>query len=214
MNKKILCYGLFIVLLFSSSCQKKQVASIPVTPSNLDTTLSVNLDEAQKDQFDKEFPFITDHVIDPYQELREKGLSGKGRFYKDLNQDGVPELFLSYNTGSSSAYYAMYRITKGGYDFIGYVHFLFFQLLQTKHNGYFDIQVFSRSYTEGDGIYVGGLYKYSYDGIGYSRISRIDYIYNENKTDHVFKPDQIDETLMLSNLWSPKDDDKYRRMIK
>jgi hypothetical protein len=204
MKKILLCCGLLVLLLLSSSCQKKQVTSISIT----------DLDEAQKQQLDKEYPFITDHVIDPYQELREKGLSGKGRFYKDLNQDGVPELFLSYNSGSSSVYYAMYRIAEKGYDFIGYVHFLFFQLLPTKHNGYFDIQTFVRSYAEEDKVYVGGLYKYTFDGIGYIRNSRIDYTYNENKDNSVFKPDQIDETLMLSSLWSPKDDDKYRRMIK
>lgn len=218
MNKSIYRSVVFVLLLsiliFSYSCQQKKMISIPVTPSSLDSTLSSDLDETKKEQIAKEFPFITDHVLDPYQELREKGLSGKGRFYKDLNQDGVPELFLSFNSGSSSVNYAMYRITKKGYDFLGYIGFLYFQLLSTKHNGYFDIQTFNRSFTEEDRVYVGGLYKYSYDGIGYTRINRIDYIYNENKADSVFIPDQIDETLMLSSLWSPKDDDKYRWMIK
>jgi hypothetical protein len=214
MKKYFVSLLLLMLLLFSVSCHQKKIVHVPVTPTSPAPTLSTGLNETQKEQIDKGFPFITDHVIDPYQELREKGLSVKGRFYKDLNQDGVPELFLSYDSGSAGSEYVMYRITKKGYDFLGYISFLYFQLLSTKHNGYFDIQTFVRSYTEEDGVYVGGLYKDTYDGNKYRNISRIDYVYNENKVDSVFIPDQIDVTLMLSSLWSPKDDDKYRRMIK
>jgi len=217
--KLVECIILLSCILFSASCQKKQLVTTPLTVQSPKQVISNSdwVEEEKGEVIDAEDLINpekkSNHVDDPYKELVERGVFLR-RYYKDLNGDNIPELFLPCNLGSSSVTYLMYRITKNGYDFIGKANFLFFQLLPAKHYGYFDFQGFVQSFTKEGSYHVGGLYLYVFDGITYKENKTIDYIYNENNHDQVFNPIQLDEDLKPPNTWSPKDDDKYRRMIK
>lgn len=155
-------------------------------------------------------------VKDPYK-MNPAGLLRK---YKDINQDGIPELFLSNTYSSSSGgHFEVYQITKEGYLDLDLQILRKHQFLSTSHNGFLDFIEYSPYYAE-----CGKILQFEFDGNFYWVVKKISVAYWElvhNKTINPdpdlkqdFHPFIRDENDNIKLIWSPKDDDKYRRMIK
>jgi hypothetical protein len=265
MKGKILCCGLFILLLIFSSCQKKQadlsqitfniriemdyenyekeeaiISKIGIIISDYRSYFLVG--RATQEQFDvlrkdgiaiykkwewknsvrdnseqsnisKKLLFVKDPYLDRWNERNGSGLWFLSRFYQDLNQDGIPELFLPYFGGSSGYKYYIYQITKDGYYDLGTIHFSESKILPTSHNGFNDLIIY-RHITSDD----GRLLIEEFNGFYYESEKEMYVVYEQAVNEKIFVPDkQVPwEKHLETNklLWSPKDDDKYRRMIK
>lgn len=135
------------------------------------------------------------------------------RFYEDINQDNIPEIFFPTGGGSGGIHYRVYQITQDGYFYLGGISYMSKQILNTKHNGFNDIVTFWDTGEE-----MGYLSLLQFDGKKYIDTKEMEIIPSEAIKDKVFIPDKRIEWETHPQgdklLWSPKDDDKYRRMIK
>jgi hypothetical protein len=173
----------------------------------------VIIDQKKSEQFSNGFDIKFSN--NPYQDLWGKIPFDLTRFYQDLNQDNIPEIFFPTSGGSGGQNYMVYQITKESYKFLGEISYMSKQLLNSKHNGFYDIVTFWRSGDE-----IGYLTFRQFDGKQYVAAKYMEVIPSEALKDKVFDPEDYKTIAWESHpegdklLWSPKDDDKYRRMIK
>ncbi|MFH2084304.1 MAG: hypothetical protein ABII20_03125, partial [Candidatus Omnitrophota bacterium] len=90
-------------------------------------------------------------IIDPYKYVWVQGegeYQGMMRFYLDINDDNIPDLFLMANAlrGSGGGTCHVFLINESGYRYIGILslHEKGFELLPTSHNGLRDIKSYWR----------------------------------------------------------------------
>lgn len=170
----------------------------------------VIIDQKETDQFSNSFNIKFSN--NPYQDLWGKIPFNLTRFYQDLNQDNVPEIFFPTSDGSGGQNYMVYQITKESYKFLGEISYMSKQLLNSKQNGFYDIVIFWSS-----GYEMGDLTFMQFDGKQYVNIKYMEVIPSEAIKDDIFKPEDWIEWEEHPEgdklLWSPKDDDKYRKLI-
>jgi hypothetical protein len=153
-----------------------------------------------------------------YWNLQGKPMSYRwllARFYQDVNLDGIPEVIFPRYYGSQGSIYSIFQITKEGYLELGTVHYELKQILPTKHNGQSDLMLY---WILSKNPETGNLSIVEFDGTQYRTVKEM-YIYLQDAIkEKIFTPEE--EKKIESHpygdklLWSPKDDDKYRRMIK
>jgi len=264
MKQKCLCCSLLFLLLFSSSCQKKEdqitfdvrfelgygdswKEKALIQESGVVITLDwedFKLGKATQEQFDflkqKQVPIYRKwewipvkkendepsdkkeekvFVKDPYQDhwnLKNKKLDYRWslvRFYKDLNQDGVPEVLFPRFGGSGGTTFSIFQIIKTGYLYLGSISYSMCQTLPTKHNGFNDLMLYWH-FSADD----GSLSIEEFNGSVYETVKEMYVIYELALNEKIIVPDDHGtwESHPESDklLWSTKDDDKYRRMIK
>jgi hypothetical protein len=187
----------------------------------------VIIDSQEKHEFPTNKSLITK---DPYKDIWETETSPGiyryrpflARFYKDLDKDGIPELFISWSGGSGGNNYVIYKITKGDYYYLGNIFIYNLQILTTYHYGMQDLIAFWRLGAYEDGSLDGALTLYQFDGTKYKEIKYKNTSLNYAMKNNIFKPDDIniekhpntDNSNPDKLQWSPKDDDKYRNLIK
>jgi hypothetical protein len=162
-------------------------------------------------EIDKQSRSIPDAYKDLLdQESKSKFTFTKSRIYRDLNQDGIPEIFFDLFGGTGGENYLIYQITKDGYKEMGSYFYLEMQVLQTKHNGFCDIMTYLHINAS-----VAHFRIYEFDGYKYVATKEMFGFYGESIDEKIFLPDfQNVKEEDFDPKWSPKDDDKYRRMIK
>lgn len=161
--------------------------------------------------------FTKDPYLD-YWNLQGKPMSYRwilARFYQDINLDGIPEVVFPRYYGSQGSIYSIFQITKEGYLELGTVHYELKQILPTKHNGQSDLMLY---WILSKNPETGNLSIAEFDGTKY-RIVKEMYTYLQDAIkEKIFIPEE--EKKIESHpsddklLWSPKDDDKYRKMIE
>jgi len=164
-------------------------------------------------------------VKDPYKEINLCEICHRiSRRYCDINQDGIPELFLSWSGGTGGSNYVVYQITKGDYRFLGNLDFFPSpQILHTKHNGFNDLLIFWRLGGNEKGEAEGVLSLLEFDGNKYKMIKEMN-IYKEEaikkkiftpNTDKIFSHNYIsDDDIETNKPWTREADDEYRKLIK
>lgn len=162
-------------------------------------------------------------VEDPYKEKWMDYIPQLLRTYYDLNEDCIPELFLCNDfISSSGGHYDVFQITKKGYqDLKIEIPKRGFQVLKTKHNKFSDIQDYNKWSPE-----YGCLMFKQYNNFQYQTTKIMTVIYQEAIKEKIYTPDQElpfeqhpvvfkeESKKHYKLLWTPKDDDKYRKMIK
>lgn len=205
---------LLVCLFFSVSCQQNATQK-PTTPAH---SSSDWVDaEPQYDIEDYKF-FRSEHIKDPYEELgeEEKFQHASSRFYRDFNQDGIPELCLQYKMGEEANSFVIYKINETDYSYISNIKFYSLEILTTNHYGFCDLLVFHKTGTLRGGNKEGHLDLFEYDGNQYiEKRTRKYVIMEELMSQKLFIPDlKINEELKANTgLGFIKDDDKYRKMI-
>lgn len=215
-KSKILCFFVLICLLFTVSCQ---------TNTDIQTVEKKEMIREWKDvstqqyspSFHKKNTII---VSDPYKEVWNSKENYKiylSRFYKDINDDTIPELFIKWFEGTGASY-VVYRILKTNYLYLGSISFSSFQLLDNSHFGFKDIDAFLPTEIKENGNQKGSLEIYEFNGLYYSSKKKMDIDLKSSIKEKIFTPDKtytlIKHPIGNTLLWSPKDDDKYRKMIK
>jgi hypothetical protein len=137
------------------------------------------------------------------------------RFYQDINLDGIPEVIFPRYYGSQGSIYSIFQITKEGYLELGAVKYELKQILPTKHNGQSDLMLY---WILSKNPETGNLTIVEFDGTKYRTVREM-YIYLQDaKKEKIFTPMEENQAEFHPYgdklLWSPKDDDQYRRMIK
>ncbi|MCE5223094.1 hypothetical protein LLG10_02745 [bacterium] len=162
-------------------------------------------------------------VSDPYLEIWNAEVKESigvyrlylSRFYKDLNGDGIPELFLSWFGGTGGRQFLIYQITKDGYRYLQNMFMYSLEVLDENHNGYQDIQVFARlGAGPGGGTTNGSLSRYEFNGEYYISKKSMEITEEHASRANLFHPEQNnrEEHPSIDTLhWSPKDDDPYRK---
>jgi hypothetical protein len=239
MKKYIVSLLILMLLLFSYSCQKK-VVHIPVVPKVLITENQVekpiknqtteDIDKKNKSKTWVKSDFVMaepDFLInkstimsDPYKEfgvsINANSQPMLDRFYQDLDDDGFPEMLLEWNTGTGGGNYSIFKIRKDGYLYLGSIFVWSYSTLQTKHYGFHDLMMFSRLWDLDDDTW-GTLQIYEFNGIKYEAVKMMDISFKDAIKEGIFTPDKRSNEATpeeKETKWSPKDDDKYRRMIK
>jgi hypothetical protein len=221
MNKKLFSILLLVLFLFSSSCQKKQVIKTPlqVTPPK---QVALNSDWVDEESISVPVDFPTNqsnYIKDPYQELWDVEMyrNASSHFYRDFNNDGVLELCLRYENGSDGGTFALYQIHEttfspdGNYSYICNLRFYSLEMLPTKHNGYFDLLLFTKTGTLRGGDSEGRLGLFVFNGEQYLQQKVRKYIIQEEAiSQKLFNPDlKINQDLIVnSGKGSTKDDEK------
>jgi hypothetical protein len=169
----------------------------------------------QSEQSDKkqEIVFVKDPYLN-YWKLIEKTYSySLSRYYKDLNQDGIPEILIPYSGGSGGTNYLIYQITKESYISLGSISYIRCQTLSTKHYGFNDLMLYWHLSADDGFFEIQEFNGYSYEAIKEMRVISED-LMNEK----IFNPDKVgtweDHPDGDKLQWSPKDDEKYRKLIK
>jgi hypothetical protein len=245
MKKYIVSLLMLTLLLFPASCQQRKVVHIPVTPpttapekqNEKPVEISENKNEQteQTDQnkfewytpeykpLNRDFPLCTTRLVsDPYQVIWNYDHNNYkdflGRYYEDLDDDLIPELFLTWSGGTCAASWFIYKITNDGYLLLGNLDFWDEDVLDEKHFGYKNIMTFTRTGSLEDGDEDGFLTLIEFDGKEYVPQKRMDITLNQSKKRDLF---HLNNLIIAQQhpegdklLWSPNDDDKYRRMIK
>jgi hypothetical protein len=242
MNRKIFCTCLLLFIFFSSSCQQRNVVHIPVAPTvpipekQIEKPVEIPKNKTEQSELNRkewhapyyeplnqDFPlYKTRLVIDPYQVIWNYDHNNYkdflGRYYEDLDDDLIPELFLTWSGGTCAASWLIYKITNEGYILLGNLDFWAEEVLDEKHFGYKDIMTFTRTGSLEDGDEDGFLTLFEYAGMSYVPQKSIDITLNESKKRDLFHLNNLIVAQQHPEgdklLWSPKDDDKYRRMIK
>lgn len=169
-------------------------------------------DNDSKSKFDHQSRFVPDAYKDLVdQEVKSGGINfKKSRIYRDLNQDGIPEIFFDLFGGTGGENYLIYQITKDGYREMGSYFYLEMQVLQTKHKGFCDIMTYTHLNAE-----LAHFKIYEFTGSEYIATNEMFALYWDAIDEKIFQPDfQNEKKEKFDPKWSPKDDDKYRRMIK
>jgi hypothetical protein len=170
-------------------------------------------DDSEQSNIGKKLLFVKNPYLDRWNERNGSELWFLSRFYQDINTDGIPELFLPYFGGSSGYKYSIYQITKEGYYDLGIIHFSASKILSTSHNGFSDVIIY-RHISADD----GRLLIEEFKGFYYEPVKEMLVVYKQAVEEKIFVPDKSieweDHPDSDKLQWSPKDDDKYRRMIK
>lgn len=201
------------LLLLPSACQKKDAQINEVKNQNT---------EEKKVETTANSRFVTD----PYQVAWDTADNQAiARFYLDINQDEIPELFLSNQINSCISVYKIYQIKKEGYLFVSDINTLDLRVLQTSHFGFCDLLCSGHYKPSNDQLEMDIDYFYlEYNGEKYSLKKqfytldevkqsdlKIDTTSVEYKIDyHQRNDDKIWDTLK----WSPEDDQTYRDYLQ
>ena len=126
-----------------------------------------------------DFPLYNTRLVsDPYQVIWNYDHNNYkdflGRYYEDIDDDLVPELFLTWYGGTCAARWLIYKITNDGYLLLGNLDFWANEVLDEKHFGYKNIMTFTRTGSLEDGEEDGFLTLFEYDGKSYIQRKRMD----------------------------------------
>ena len=169
-------------------------------------------------------PNATYFLNDPYKYIWENNPKMfLGRFYLDINNDKIPELFLSVGGGTGGTGFEVFTINKHGYTYVGYIFFDTLKVLPDKHNGFNDLLVFIRGGNIGEGIGdIGKLEIYMYDNKEYNIVKEINHEVSRIEADK-YMINYIHHSLVEMHpydfrneeknklIWKPEDDNKYRK---
>jgi hypothetical protein len=219
MKKKFLSIVLIFMFLFSASCQKKQVVKIPpITPTKPQSSGYDWVETERKVEVSKYPINQSNHVVDPYKENwdTEKNRYASGRFYRDLNRDGIPELFLQYEKAEEANSFAVYQINETDYSYLCNLRFYSLEILTTMHNGYSDLLLFHKTGILRGGDKEGNLGLYTFVGNQYIEEKIRKYVIQEEAmSQKLFTPDfEINKELAtITGKGNRDDDEKYRTKL-
>ena len=217
MKNKILCMLILFCIPFCVSCQVNSDSQL-IEKKETSREWSETKKQPPMPDFIKKSSIV---ISDPYKDVWNAKNNYKdflSRFYKDLNHDGIPELFIKWNESYTGEYYVIYRILKSNYLYLGSILFSSFQLLNSDHFGNQDIMVFSKSGVIDNGKQKGWLEIYESNGLTYISLKELKIDLVSAIQEKLLTPDKtytlIKHPIGNTLFWSPKDDDKYRKMIK
>jgi hypothetical protein len=224
MKKRILCYGLLVFLLFSTSCQKKVAQNPIIKISSKASVEQVQKSEWHNSSYDStepDFRIVKSKIVNnPYKEIWDYSDEYKkylGRFYKDIDGDYIPELFIHWDDIHNDSSYLIYKISSDQYHYLGSITFWSWEILQTKHSGYKDILIFSSKGKAENNEELGYITLLEFNGKSYVPQKSMDITLQQSVDQNLYHPLTLLEVDLHPNgnklLWSPKDDDNYRKML-
>lgn len=171
--------------------------------------------KSEKDPFEQNQSKTKEIIDDPYTPVWKRegeavyGLYG--RSYLDLNSDGIPELLIPIHAGTGGAHYRTYQILQKGYLYLGITSYNQIQILDSKTNGFNDI--ISKFNCGAEFSY---LHLMKFNGYYYEALKIMPVVDEYLWKSGIFKsvPDNYEGHPSHEKLlWSPQDDDKYRKML-
>ena len=215
--KKHICLLILLTLLFSTSCYKKQGAKPPVEKVQKSEWTNAHHDPTEPD-----FRIVKSKFVkEPYKEIwdySDKYKKHLSRFYQDIDGDYIPELFIHWNDIHNNSSYLLYKITSDEYLYLGSITFWSCEILQTTHFGYKDIQIFCSEGKSESNEELGFLTLLEFNGKSYIPQKSMDITLQLSVELNLFHPIaqlKIDQHPNKGKLlWSSKDDDNYRKMIR